>query len=216
MLKKLLEIQLILKVPKNQYNDFGKFKYRSCEDILEAAKPILKEKNCVVYFTDSVENIGNRNYVKATAHFVDLETNETLTIPAYAREDETKKGMDGAQITGASSSYARKYALNALFAIDDTKDPDTNEYKNQQDKENPEEIAKKIQIINKLILEANNLKIDFKNAKTINYIKKYTNGKTSTNDMNLKELINFEKVLNSLIKRAKEIKAKSEEPTTNQ
>lgn len=123
--EKLLDVQTKLKAPKSQYNKFGGYYYRNCEDILEAAKPLCKDANVVVYLTDELVMIGNRYYVKATAHFVDLESDQKLFSTAYAREEESKKGMDGSQVTGASSSYARKYALNGLFDIDDTKDSDT-------------------------------------------------------------------------------------------
>ena len=123
--EKLAKIQSTLKAPKGQYNAFGKYKYRNCEDILEAVKPLLAEVKAVVIIGDELELIGSRFYVKATARFIDCETDAQITNTAYAREEDTKKGMDGSQITGASSSYARKYALNGLFAIDDTKDSDT-------------------------------------------------------------------------------------------
>ena len=122
--EKLLSIQTALKAPKNQYNAFGKYNYRNCEDILEAAKPICKEVNALVWLTDNIVMVGERYYVEATATFVDIESGEKLLAVAYAREEESKKGMDGSQVTGASSSYARKYALNGLFDIDDTKDSD--------------------------------------------------------------------------------------------
>ena len=122
--EKLNEIQTKLKAPKGQYNKFGGYSYRSCEDILEAAKPLLADVKAAVILTDQLELIGGRYYVKATAKLVDAESTETVENTAYAREDETKKGMDGAQITGATSSYARKYALNGLFAIDDNRDSD--------------------------------------------------------------------------------------------
>lgn len=123
--EKLAKIQSTLKAPKGQYNAFGKYKYRNCEDILEAVKPLLAEVKAVVIIGDELELIGNRFYVKATARFIDCEADAQITNTAYAREEDTKKGMDGSQITGASSSYARKYALNGLFCIDDTKDSDT-------------------------------------------------------------------------------------------
>lgn len=129
---KLLKVQTSLKAPKGQYNDFGKYAYRSCEDILEGVKPFLKEVNALVLLTDDVVLIGDRFYVKATATFIDCETGEQLENNAFAREELSKKGMDASQVTGTSSSYARKYALNGLFAIDDTKDADTNEHKKQQ------------------------------------------------------------------------------------
>lgn len=123
MNNKLLKIQMELKAPKNQTNSFGGYNYRSCEDIFEAVKPLLKEVGLVLRITDELVNIGERYYIKATAILTD--GSDTIENTAYAREEETKKGMDGSQITGASSSYARKYALNGLFLIDDVKDSDT-------------------------------------------------------------------------------------------
>lgn len=122
--EKLLNIQSELKAPKNQTNNFGRYNYRSCEDILEAVKPILNKEKCVVIVNDEIEQVDNRFYVKATVSLVDVESGEIIASSAYAREEENKKGMDSSQVTGASSSYARKYALNGLFAIDDTKDSD--------------------------------------------------------------------------------------------
>lgn len=122
--EKLMNIQSELKAPKNQYNSFGKYHYRSCEDILEGLKPILAKQKATVTVTDEIMLIGDRYYVKATARLIDIEKGESIETSAYAREDATKKGMDLAQITGSTSSYARKYALNGLFAIDDTKDSD--------------------------------------------------------------------------------------------
>ena len=122
---KLMKVQSKLKAPKGQYNSFGKYSYRSCEDILEALKPLLAEVEAIVNISDEVKLIGNRFYVEATAMFLDCETGDSIVARAYAREDETKKGMDLAQVTGSVSSYARKYALNGLFAIDDNKDADS-------------------------------------------------------------------------------------------
>ena len=126
----LSHIQVKLKAPKNHYNSFGKYKYRNAESILEAAKPLCAKHGCTLTVSDEVILIGRRYYIKATATVQDKDGN-SASATALAREDETKRGMDGAQITGAASSYARKYALNGLFCIDDTKDPDTNEYHNQ-------------------------------------------------------------------------------------
>ena len=131
--EKLLAVQAELKAPKEQYNNFGKYTYRSCEDILEAVKPLLAKNKATLRIADEIMLIGERFYIKATATFADIETGEAVTNTAFAREDETKKGMDGSQITGTASSYARKYCLNGLFLIDDTKDADTDEYKIQQD-----------------------------------------------------------------------------------
>ena len=132
--EKMADIQLRLKAPKGQYNSFGKYSYRNCEDILEAVKPLLSEHKLYINISDEVECIGGRFYVKATVTVSDGET--CITSQAYAREEESKKGMDGSQVTGASSSYARKYALNGMFAIDDTKDSDTT---NTAGKESPKE-----------------------------------------------------------------------------
>lgn len=120
---KLMSIQASLKAPKGQFNNFGKYKYRSMEDINEALKPLLKEHNCALLVSDTVVEIGTRIYVQATAKL--LSGGEDLSVTAYAREPENRKGMDEAQVTGATSSYARKYALNGLFAIDDTQDADS-------------------------------------------------------------------------------------------
>lgn len=123
-MKELITIQSELKAPKSQFNKFGGYKYRKAEDILEAVKPLLAKQKCTLTITDDVVFIGNRIYVKATAT-IKNEKGECETTNGWAREEETKKGMDGSQITGASSSYARKYALNGLFAIDDNADSDT-------------------------------------------------------------------------------------------
>ena len=130
---KLVNIQAELKAPKNQVNSFGKYKYRSAEDIIEAVKPILFKYQTALLISDEIVQVADRVYVKATAMLID-ETNEELPVKVYgwAREEEVKKGMDAAQITGSASSYARKYALNGLFAIDDTRDADsTNEHKDE-------------------------------------------------------------------------------------
>lgn len=123
--------QAELKAPKNQYNSFGKYNYRSCEDILEAAKPICRKHNLVLLLTDKPACIGERYYIEATARLYDTESDLFLEATASAREADTKKGMDDSQVTGTASSYARKYALNGLFNIDDTKDADTDAYKKQ-------------------------------------------------------------------------------------
>lgn len=139
---KLLRIQQELKVPKNNTNSFGNYKYRSCEDIIEAVKPLCHRENLVLTLSDKIVCVGNRNYVKAVAELagIDMEgkVRPLFQTTAYAREEETKKGMDGAQITGSASSYARKYALNGLFAIDDTKDPDaTNTHEEKEELPTP-------------------------------------------------------------------------------
>lgn len=123
-MKELISIQSELKAPKTQYNKFGGYKYRKAEDILEAVKPLLAKQKCTLIITDDIVMVGSRTYVKATAT-IKNEKGEYETSTGWAREEETKKGMEGSQITGASSSYARKYALNGLLAIDDNADSDT-------------------------------------------------------------------------------------------
>ena len=160
--EKLLNIQNELKAPKNQKNNFGNYNYRSCEDILEAVKPLLAKNKLTLTISDEIEQIGDRYYVRAIASLTDIEKVEenkiqTIQSEAFAREDDTKKGFDASQITGASSSYARKYALNGLFCIDDTKDADTDAFKKQQDKGNnkPQNTYQKpVQQAPKLISEA--------------------------------------------------------------
>lgn len=122
---RLQAVQMELKVPKDQYNNFGKYSYRSCEDILEAVKPLCQKQGLLLSLTDEIVEMGGRNYIKSIARVIEMETGMEFFTVAFAREDETKKGMDGSQISGCASSYARKYALNGLFCIDDTKDPDT-------------------------------------------------------------------------------------------
>ena len=129
--EKLAAVQKVLKAPKSQYNSFGKYAYRSCEDILEAAKPLCIENGLVLTISDEIIEVGGRIYVKATATVADaqIESEGVISVTGFAREPEEKKGMDSSQITGAASSYARKYALNGLFSIDDTKDADaTNDH----------------------------------------------------------------------------------------
>ena len=134
MYKKLLAIQTELKAPKAQYNKFGQYNYRSCEDILEAVKPLCVRHECVLTLTDEIVEVGGRVYVKATAHLTSVNGGNTQ-VTAFAREEETKKGMDASQITGSASSYARKYALNGLFCIDDTRDADATNKHDQPEKE---------------------------------------------------------------------------------
>lgn len=123
--EKLMNIQYELKCNKSQYNSFGRYAYRSSEDILEAVKPLLYKYKATLVINDDIVLIGDRFYVKATSKITDIETGECVESTAFAREDESQKGMSSAQVTGSVSSYARKYALNGLFAIDDNKDPDS-------------------------------------------------------------------------------------------
>jgi hypothetical protein len=132
-MKELKKVQEELKVPKGQFNSFSNFYYRSCEDILEAVKPLLKKEGLFLTISDELVNIGERYYIKAIAS-VKNEAGEEVVVTGYAREEETKKGMDGSQITGSSSSYARKYALNGMFLIDDGKDADSMDNRDNETK----------------------------------------------------------------------------------
>ena len=143
-MKRLLEIQQKLKAPKDQYNSYGEYKYRSAEGILEAVKPLLKETGTVITITDDMVQLGERYYVKAIATIYDAETGKEIHhCTAMAREQEIKKGMDSAQITGSASSYARKYALNGLFAINDVLDPDATNKHGKEENTEKETIAEK-------------------------------------------------------------------------
>lgn len=164
--EKLLKAQVELKAPKGQYNSFGKYKYRSCEDILEALKPVLDKLKLALFISDEIVEVGGsykvskkdetvesegRKYVKATITLVNIEKpDEIIETSALAREEETKKGMDGSQITGASSSYARKYALNGMFMIDDTKDSDSTNTHGKEEKTEDERKKNAIEEITKL------------------------------------------------------------------
>jgi len=139
-MKNLIKIQSELKAPKNQRNDFGKYNYRNCEDILEAVKPLLDKYECTLTISDDIVEVGGRVYVKATATIYDIILGVGSSVSAFAREPEQQKGMSESQITGASSSYARKYALNGLFLIDDTKDSDAT---NTHDKETTQVVVEK-------------------------------------------------------------------------
>ena len=143
--KKLIEVQTKLKAPKNQYNSFGKYSYRNCEDILEALKPILHEVGATIIISDEVVSVNERYYVKATVKFIDTETGDMVEASANAREEDNKKGMDSSQLTGSTSSYARKYALNGLFAIDDTKDSDFTNTHDKEDKKKTLEVISEAQ-----------------------------------------------------------------------
>lgn len=135
-----MNIQSELKAPKSQYNSFGKYHYRNVEDILEALKPLLLKYDCSLFISDTVEMIGERYYIKSTVTFVDNETGNKVEVVGYAREEQDKKGFDQMQLTGATSSYARKYALNGMFAIDDTKDSDTtNTHGNDKPQNTPQQ-----------------------------------------------------------------------------
>ena len=145
--EKLSAIQVKLNAPKKQYNSYGRYNYRSCEDILEGLKSHLEETKTAVTVNDEIVLIGERYYVKATATLHDCESDKSVSNTAYAREELTKKGMDASQITGSTSSYARKYALNGLFCIDDVKDADTrdNRQKEAEEQAKAESEAKDIE-----------------------------------------------------------------------
>lgn len=136
--KKMIKVQATLNAPKGQFNSFGKYHYRSCEDIMGALKPLLAAEGLFQSVSDEIVMIGDRHYVKATVTVTDGQT--SVTNSALAREDRDKKGMDGAQVTGAASSYARKYALNGMWNIDDSKDADTNEFRDQQARQAKNEV----------------------------------------------------------------------------
>lgn len=138
LMQRLVRVQLQLKAPKNQRNDFGRYNYRNAEDILEAVKPLLAQENILQTITDEAVVIEGWHYIVSTVTLFDALNNESpILVKAYAREEETKKGMDASQITGSASSYARKYALSGMYAIDDTKDADTNEYQSARQQPKP-------------------------------------------------------------------------------
>lgn len=168
--EKLLTVQAELKAPKSQFNKFGNYAYRNAEDILEALKPLLLEVKATNTISDEIILVGERYYVVATAMFTDVETGESIKVSANAREEETKKGMDSSQITGSSSSYARKYALNGLYGIDDTKDADGT---NKHDKEEePQFITNDDMKIIKTVYERQGKLNDLLTARGINSLEK--------------------------------------------
>ena len=188
--EKLSNIQNELKAPKGQFNKFGGYKYRSCEDILEAVKPICKKYGTTLILSDTISNKGERYYIEATATLYNIEADANGAIQkventAYAREEENKKGMDGSQITGTASSYARKYALNGLFNIDDTKDADTDEFTKQQQIDDDKVIDKsQVQALNKSIENAN-IKDDVVELILGQY------GYSSTSEIKIKDYMNI-------------------------
>lgn len=190
--EKLIKVQSELKAPKNQRNNFGGYNYRSCEDILEAVKPLLKDHKLTLIIKDYVGNVGDRYYITAEATLIDIETGETIKTQAQARESETKKGMDDSQITGTASSYARKYCLNGLFLIDDTKDADTDEYKKQNESVKEFSISTISTTMEKALkdgIKANGIA----NEVVINELKKL--GHSKLNELELVELMNFKKAI---------------------
>lgn len=177
--QKLQKLQAELKAPKSQFNPYGKFNYRNCEDILNALKPLLKETQTLIILSDKILQIGDRFYVEATATLYDLESEQTICNTAYAREDLAQKGMVGSQITGSSSSYARKYALNGLFCIDDTKDPDTKEAADMAENKAKKESARQIKGINMDVEEVPTKKLTEQHLNVL--IKACTNAKIDGN-----------------------------------
>lgn len=209
---KLSHIQNELKAPKNQFNKFGNYKYRSCEDILEALKPLCAKYKATLIIYDEIVMIGDRYYVKAIAKLYDQETTDYIEAYAFARESQAKKGMDDSQVTGATSSYARKYALNGLFNIDDTKDFDTNEVHQQsnqkqgntQPKQQPQqqgfEQANLMANIDNCLKKLKELGVDINSKGSIDFINKYNNNLHDINIMTDSEKYNYLKVLNEMIK----------------
>ena len=189
---KLLAVQSALKAPKSQYNKFGGYSYRKAEDILEAVKPLLAEQGCILTCSDELTLIGQRYYVKATATFTDCETGQSVICNAFAREEEDKKGMDGSQITGASSSYARKYALNGLLCIDDTQDSDTTNTGDTDPKPAPrKQAAKKAEAAPKAEAPKPEAKKQAPNPLDretyFNFVKAYAEGKTTKSGGDLRQ-----------------------------
>lgn len=179
--EKLLKTQMELKCSKNQYNSFGNYNYRSCEDILESIKPILEKNKLSMQIYDELQWIGDRYYIKATVRLLDIEDNSTMENTAYARESDDKKGMSAEQVSGSCSSYARKYALNGLFLIDDTKDADTNEYRKQTEESDTEHLM--------LINQFNDLADETNLNREALYEKLGVNSNAELSNEKLKELI---------------------------
>ena len=206
--EKLMNIQAELKAPKNQYNAFGKYHYRSCEDILESLKPVLAKHKAAVTISDEIVLIGDRYYVKATATLIDVEKGDKVEVSAYAREDEQKKGMDASQLTGSTSSYARKYALNGLFAIDDTKDSDATNKHDTEQVSRPKVDENKQAIVDNSLATDKQIKAIYAIAKNKGYteesLKNYT--KSIYNKDSIKELTRQEAsdVIQMLNEMAKE------------
>lgn len=209
--EKLLNIQAELKAPKNQYNSFGKYNYRSCEDILEGLKPLLIKYKATLIIDDEIVQIGDRYYVKATATLIDIEGEgnlvkgrECISSTAFAREDEKKTGMDLSQLTGSTSSYARKYALNGLFCIDDTKDSDaTNNHRENQSQVPADENKQAIE--DNSLASEKQLNLIYKLVKDKNYssesMAKYISeafGKKSSKELTKKEASELIKMLNEM------------------
>ena len=192
----LMAVQAELKAPKSQHNSFGKYDYRSAEDIIEAVKPLLKENGLFLTMSDDIVQIGDRYYIKSTAKVVDVVTGESVQTSALAREAAQKKGMDESQVTGTASSYARKYALNGLFAIDDTKDADTDQYRYAQNAQNGAGRARKLKAPDEemakakrqLKAEVDRIGCTWDEVRAISGVKL---GKTETKEMSAGEVSNL-------------------------
>lgn len=201
ILKKLLLIQQELKVPKNQFNSFGKYNYRSCEDILESARPIANKNNCVIVINDDIKEINGRYYVEATITLFDVESGEEISTKALAREAEPKSGMSESQLTGACSSYARKYALSAMFALDDEKDDDTRDNRQQSKQINkpapkPRQIDEKTKHLSSVF---NKMKTHNVSKQGILSILKTNFNKTSSKDLTLQEVKELDENFNNYL-----------------
>lgn len=199
ILTKLNIIQTKLSVPKNQRNNFGNYNYRSSEDILEGVKPLLDETKTIINVSDEIEMFDNRFYVKATATIYDIETGESISAVGYAREEESKKGMDASQLTGSTSSYARKYALNGLLAIDDNKDADSIEPNNKstktqaQQNSSKQNIDKRSQLLGEILKIAESKKVS---AEMLTEIVKEDFKKKSSAELTMQELYALKRKLN--------------------
>lgn len=201
--EKLSLIQLELKAPKSQFNRFGNYYYRSCEDILEAVKPLCNKNEATLTIGDEIVCIEGRHYVKATAVLIDWETGKNVRNVAYARESATKKGMDDSQVTGSTSTYARKYALNGLFNIDDTEDNDTSELKQEKDeraqKAKQDSLKESIEAVNVRKRKLDELDIDIRDESIMQWMYDKT-GYTDQNvdlqdEMKNRKLINAYDIL---------------------
>ena len=198
--EKLMIIQQDLIAPKNQYNSFGKYNYRSCEDILEGLKPCLKKVKAVVTISDEIIEISGRHYVRSTAYLHDTESDAYVQNSAYAREEESKKGMDASQVTGSASSYARKYALNGLFCIDDVKDADTrdNRQKDAEQQKSFEDTERriasqlisstKVKALRKLFIENGIAETKVLSLYKVNSLEEFTEAKYSNTVNNIDKI----------------------------
>ena len=197
----LMAVQAELKAPKGQHNSFGKYDYRSAEDIIEAVKPLLKENGLFLTMSDDIVQIGDRYYVKATVSVTDIVTGESVQTSALAREAAQKKGMDESQVTGTASSYARKYALNGLLAIDDNRDADTDEYQQQTSKAHAKASQNEEMALAKrqLKAEVDRIGCTWDEVRAISGLKL---GKTETKEMSAGEVSNLAAYLEKWIEES--------------